>query len=149
MVLYYLKCFAFNTVMISSLCGVAYLLGDFTFLIIGTILINVIRSYVGGYHCKTLLRCILLTNFLFLICGLIVSRLYLPHILALVGFLILGILLCTFNERKEIQGISLGLSGVVAMAYAQGLYKIVDSIFLSLFLVIILILPREEGEEDG
>ncbi|MGL4453659.1 MAG: accessory gene regulator B family protein [Sarcina sp.] len=138
---YYITLIVFNLIIILTLSGIAYIIGNFTFFIFGSIIINSIRPHMPtAYHCKHLWCCAILTNILFLIGGIIV----IPPILAYIGSLILMVILYQQHTTKPIW-VNLVLC---ALTFAMGTNEIRGAIFMSILFV--LILQKREGDDlDG
>lgn len=71
---YYATCFIYTFSMLSVMCILSYLFDNWWFALIGSIIINLLRTYTYGFHMNTLEGCILFTNIIFLIFGYISER---------------------------------------------------------------------------
>lgn len=60
-----------------------------------------IRVYAGGYHAKTLLRCVVMSNILFILTILGYKMLYLPIIVKRLIVLLLGVLILIFSPVEN------------------------------------------------
>lgn len=66
---YWLTIIVYTSIMIATLAVNGYVFNNWTMIIVGTIVMNMLRMYSGGYHCTSLVKCILFTNLLFVIFG--------------------------------------------------------------------------------
>lgn len=71
---YYARNVVFTTLMVLLMIPLSIIFDNWYMAIIGTIIINILRGYTYGYHCKVLEKCIILTNSLFLIFGYIAKQ---------------------------------------------------------------------------
>ncbi len=71
---YYITCFIYTFSMVSIMCILSYLFNNWWFAIIGSIVMNLLRTYTYGFHMKTLGGCIVVTNIIFVIFGYISKR---------------------------------------------------------------------------
>lgn len=71
---YYITYFIYTLSMLSVMCILSYLFNNWCFVIIGTIVANMLRAYTYGFHLSTLGKCILFTNIIFIIFGYISER---------------------------------------------------------------------------
>lgn len=144
MIKYYLTVLVFNISMITLLSLCAYAIGSWTFLFCGAILINSIRWYIDdAYHCKKLINCIILTNIIFLICGIIVESSIIPLNLTCIAFCFFMLLLYRLYPSRQ-TWIILCISIV---AFWVGGKEIKDSIVLSI--ITVLLLGKRESEING
>lgn len=66
---YWLTIIVYTTAMIAMLVLNGFLFNNWAMVIIGSIIMNIIRQYSSGYHCISLVKCILFTNLLFVVFG--------------------------------------------------------------------------------
>lgn len=64
----------YTSIMIATLVLNGLIFDNWYMIIIGTIVMNSIRNYSGGFHCSTLIRCVILTNALFIFFGFVASH---------------------------------------------------------------------------
>lgn len=86
---YWLTIIVYTSAMIVILALNGYIFNNWAMVIIGTIVMNTIRNYSGGYHCTSLVKCILFTNFLFVVFGFAAKLMpySITAILSIVGIL--------------------------------------------------------------
>jgi accessory gene regulator B len=72
-VAYYLTTILYIAIMVATLALNGWLLHNWYMVIIGSIVMNAIRQYSGGFHCTSLVKCIVFTNILFIIFGFIAN----------------------------------------------------------------------------
>lgn len=89
---YYSICIIYTVSMIMCMFVLSFLFDNYSMAIIGTIIINGIRKYSGGFHCHKLENCILLTNVMFLLFG-ILSKYTIDYI----GIIFIVCLFCSKN----------------------------------------------------
>lgn len=134
MVKYYLTIVIFNLTMIICLCLTAYLFKSWAFLIVFSIVINVLRAYIDeAYHCDKLWQCIILTNFMFLVGSMILMSGMITQIASLLIFIVSLVTLFAFND-KTILRVVLVLLGILYIISPQ---YISDCIMLCTFFVVV------------
>lgn len=86
---YWITIIVYTTAMIAVLMLNGYIFNNWAMVIIGSIVMNIIRQYSGGYHCTSLVKCILFTNFLFVIFGFAAKLMpyLMGYFLAIIGML--------------------------------------------------------------
>jgi len=73
---YYVKVFLYYSEMLITMAVLSYFFNNWYMAIIGTFVMNIIRFYTYGFHCKKLENCVVFTNIIFLIFGYISMATY-------------------------------------------------------------------------
>lgn len=157
---YYSTIALYLTIMFSTLILNGWIFNNWLMVIIGSLIINIIRNYSSGFHCHVLMKCIILTNILFIIFGYIAKQftgnlwvvLFLLSLYSIKNIYMYAPIIKTdhinktnlWHKKMAIAWICVFIiSGII---FAELDYILIaNNIFLSIIMVDVLLFKNEEG----